>query len=230
MRALVFANGEMNENPEGLGIVSSRDLIVVADGGLSHCRKMGLIPNVLVGDMDSLVESDLRPMKESNVEIVVRPRRKDETDLEMALRVAIGRGADRIAVVGALGARWDMTFCNLLLLGAAFLDDIDVKILDGRTEISRVKGGQTVEFAGVPGDRLSIVPLAGDADGVTLEGLEYPLKKEGLPFGSTRGLSNVFEDKVAKVSLERGLIAVLTTRGKDRHVARRTRSNTLSFD
>ncbi len=214
MRAIVFANGEMTEKPEGLGTISSRDLIIAADGGLSHCKALGATPRIVVGDMDSIDETDLRRMEESNVEIVRRPRRKDETDLELALGTAVERGADRIAIVGALGARWDMTFCNLLLLGAAFLEDIEVKILDGRTEIARVKGGQTVEFAGVPGDRLSILPVGGDAEGVTLRGLEYPLNGERLPVGSTRGLSNVFEDGIAKISLERGLIVVLITRGE----------------
>lgn len=229
MRAIIFANGQMNEKPDALEFISPDDLIVAADGGLSHCKTLGATPRIIVGDMDSAKLPDLRRMEISNVEIVRSPRRKDETDLELALKKAVEKGADRILILGALGARWDMTFCNVLLLGAEFLNGIDVRIADGRTEIARVKGGQSVEFAGVPGDRLSIFPLRGEAEGVTLRGLEYSLNDETLPFGSTRGLSNVFKSESARISLKKGILVVLVERGAHTSATGRIQEPPTSF-
>ncbi len=214
MKTLIFANGIMEKRPAGLGDLSSFDLLIAADGGLALCLQFGAVPHILVGDMDSVEKADLERMKAQGVEIVRRPVRKDETDLELALKAALEKGAGQITVVGALGARWDMTFINVLMLGADYLDGIDVRIADGNTEIRRMKGPETLELAGKLGDSLSIMPISGRAEGVTLEGLEYSLDDEDLPFGSTRGLSNVFAANKAIVSLKKGRVLMMIKRGE----------------
>ena len=103
MKTIVFANGVMVERPAGLEDLSSFDLLIAADGGLALCRQFGAVPHILVGDMDSVEKAELERMEAEGVLIVRRPVRKDETDLELALKAALERGADQITVVGALG-------------------------------------------------------------------------------------------------------------------------------
>ena len=212
MRAVIFANGVMERWPVGLVISPAHDLIIAADGGLRHCRKWGFLPCVVVGDMDSVDPADLVALDGVQTEIIRHPARKDETDLELALELAVDRGADDIVVLAALGARWDMTLANVLLLGASFLQKISVRILEASQELVCLQGGRQIVLCGQPGDILSLLPLTGDAVGVTLRGLDYPLENALLPLGTSQGVSNVFTGKTAQVELQQGLLLITVTR------------------
>jgi thiamine pyrophosphokinase len=132
--------------------------------------------------------------------------KKDLTDLELALQYAQSLGAEDILMLGALGNRWDQTLANLLLPAAAAYTNLRIRLLDGNQEMTLVRAGQTLELAGHPGEILSLIPLAGDAGEITTHGLEYPLNRETLPFGSTRGVSNVLQGDFASVRLETGML------------------------
>lgn len=213
MRAVIFANGVMDGWPLGLVVSAEADLIIAADGGLRHCRRWQLPPRLVVGDMDSIDAAELAALEGTATEIIRHPRRKDETDLELALSLAMDRGAAEIIILGALGARWDMTLANVLLLDAGFLAGRTVRILDGPHDLCCLQGDREITLAGQSGDRLSLLPLSGDAVGVTLDGLEYPLADDRLCVGSTRGVSNVFTGKTARVALKAGTLLITVTRG-----------------
>ena len=212
MRAIIFANGNLEKWPAGFELTPVTDLIIAADGGTRHCLARDVAPHVVVGDMDSLNPEILADLKSKGVEIKAYPPRKDETDLELALKVALDRNATEIIVLGALGKRWDMTLANVLALTSSFLQGIKTRILDGRQEITCLGGGQKAIFNGRPGDVLSLSPLQDSADGITLKGLEYPLKNATLPLGSTRGISNVFTGETAEIELKTGCLLVCITR------------------
>jgi thiamine pyrophosphokinase len=206
MRIIVLANGVLT-NPESIHHwLSGVDLIIAADGGARHCQTLGLVPQVIIGDMDSLEPHELDAFRASGVEIIRHPPRKDYTDLELALRLAVDRGGTELLVLGALGQRWDMTMANMLLLTMSRLSGVVVRIIDGAHEIMLMSDRDRVELSGRKGDILSLVPLGRDAIGVTLTGLEYPLKNDTLKVGSTRGISNVFLGPTAVVELDRGLL------------------------
>ena len=137
------------------------------------------------------------------------PARKNETDLELALRLAVreapAEAARDILIFGALGGRWDQTLANLLLLAHPDFRAVRVRLVDGRQQIYLVQGPTVIE--GQPGDTVSLVALNGDALGVTTDGLEYPLQRGTLRFGSTLGISNVLVGTRATVSVESGLVA-----------------------
>ena len=214
MRAVIFANGMMQTWPDGLSVSETEDLIIAADGGLHHCRRWGLVPHLVVGDMDSVEPEALAGLDADRVEIIRHPRRKDATDLELAIGMAAERGADDIVVLGALGARWDMTFANVLLLCAETGDRIRLGIMDGFNEFYCLKGNGEIFLTGRPGDLVSLMPVDGDAAGITLEGLEYPLSNARLGMGSTRGVSNVFTGTSARVALISGALLIVVTRGE----------------
>lgn len=206
MRAIVFANGLLNALDEIQLIRQPGDLLVAADGGSRHLQALGLVPDILIGDLDSLDEAGLAELQAAGVEVIHYPARKDFTDLELALRLSLARGAKQVLVYGALGARWDQTLANLLLPAAAELESCHIALIDGPQEIRLVRAGETLDVRGRPGDTFSLIPLQGDARGVSTRGLEYPLNNETLYFGATRGISNVLLAEAAVVSLQEGLL------------------------
>ena len=211
MRAIIFANGILEKWPDNFELSPATDLILAANGGTRLCLARKVFPHVVVGDMDSLEPETLADLKSKGVEIKSFPPRKDETDLELALKEALDRKASEMVILGALGKRWDMTLANVLVLTAPFLQGINARILDGRLEITCLGGGQKVVFNGRLGDVLSLSPLHDAAGGITLKGLEYPLKDATLPLGSTRGISNVFTGETAEVELKTGCLLVCVT-------------------
>jgi thiamine pyrophosphokinase len=212
MRAVIFANGIMNKWPPGFELSMQRDLVIAADGGFNHCRKWNVMPHVLIGDMDSVNPSDLEALSNGEIEIQRFPVKKDETDLHLALQLAIDRNASEINLLGALGDRWDMTLANVLILTAPLLRDVQVKILDGTSELVCLHGNQKIYLDGKPGCVVSLIPLTGSVSGVTLSGLEYPLDKDTLRVGTTRGISNILKEDTAEIAIESGNLLVVIDR------------------
>ncbi|MBN2548439.1 MAG: thiamine diphosphokinase [Anaerolineales bacterium] len=204
MRAVLIANGWLTQPVELL----PGDILIAADGGARHCLKFGLIPAYVVGDMDSLNDQDIAMLQEQGCQFIRYPSRKDYTDLELAMMHAQELGASEILVLAALGARWDQTLANLLLPAA--LAPAHIRIIDGNQEIAYLHGGESISIHGHPGDTVSLIPLAGDASGITTQGLEYSLNQEDLVFGSTRGISNMMLGEEATIDLKEGLMLCTT--------------------
>jgi thiamine pyrophosphokinase len=205
LRAIIFANGPMADLEAARAALRLGDRLIAADGGLRHLRALGLTPHVLVGDLDSVDPAEAEALEAAGVPVQRHPARKDETDLELALRLALAEGARDVSILGALGGRWDQTLANLLLLAHPDLRSMRVRLLDGTQQVYLVQGETVIE--GQPGDTVSLVPLGGDAQGVTTTGLEYPLSGGTLPFGGTLGISNVLVARTATVRVESGLVA-----------------------
>jgi len=211
MNAVIVANGMPTDPVADKQQVPPGALIIAADGGADYCRKLGLVPDVIIGDMDSIT-GDPAKTDFQTAEIIRHPVRKDATDLELAIDLALERGAQRIIVIGALGGRWDMSIGNLLLMALPALKSIPVKFVAGRQEITLVTGPGKTTFHGKPGDTLSLIPLSAAAAGVSLDGLEYPLADAVLACGSSRGISNVLEKTTAKVRLASGTLMCILIR------------------
>jgi thiamine pyrophosphokinase len=208
-RAIIFANGEVSDLEAARASLRPDDFLVAADGGLRYFRALGILPQVVVGDLDSIRATDEAALEAIGVRVERFPARKDETDLELALRLAVreapAEAARDILIFGALGGRWDQTLANLLLLAHPDFRAVRVRLVDGRQQIYLVQGQAVVE--GQPGDTVSLIALNGDALGVTTDGLEYPLQRGTLRFGSTLGISNVLVGTRATVTVESGLVA-----------------------
>jgi len=210
MQTIIFANGDFcpQENPINIDGI---DQVVAADGGSRHCQELGIIPNVLIGDMDSTNPDLVEYWEASGVEIIQFPPDKDQTDLELALLHAQSKGANKIIVYGAIGGRLDMTLGNLMVLTHPDLKSV-VKLVCGNEEIRVLRDGNLLTLPGTIGDTVSLIPLSTNGAKVTLKGLEYPLKKEVLEFGLTRGISNCMVKEQATIHLESGLLAVIHIR------------------
>ncbi len=206
LRAVIFANGNLNQPPTLL----PGDLVIAADGGAKHCLRFGIAPHTVIGDLDSLSPAEVDKLRSLGAEIVQYPTHKDFTDLELALQYAQQHGAAQVLLVGALGQRWDQTLANLLL--PVLLPDLEVRLQEDNQELFLVRPGTAAHLQGRPGTTVSLIPLIGDAHGVSTQGLAYPLRHETLRFGATRGVSNVMEAEQAQVSLRRGLLMCIVIR------------------
>jgi thiamine pyrophosphokinase len=219
MRAIVLSNGELDQP----AVLRARlddwrqsgeaVQVVAADGGSHHAEALGLRPDVVIGDLDSLDEAARDALSADGARFETVPARKDETDLELALLYAVEQGAGEIVALGVLGGRLDMTLANILLLTHPGLDAARIEIWTGWQTAWIVRPpGDTV--SGQRGDTLSLIPLGGDAVGVTTRGLEYPLKGERLRFGPARGVSNVLAAPDARVDLGAGMLLAVHTPGR----------------
>lgn len=209
LRAIIFANGLLRDPELARRTIQPGDLVIAADGGLHYCDQLGILPSVLIGDLDSLSADWVDALAAKGVEIIRFPAHKNYTDLELALQHARSRGAEKLLVFSALGARWDQTLANLLLPAVASLQGACITLLDGDHEIHLIDSRRertALEIFGQGGDVVSLVPIYGNANGIVTDGLEYPLENETLYFGATRGLSNTMLSDKATISLRKGLL------------------------
>lgn len=204
--AVVVASGE---GPELT--LPPAETVVAADGGLLRARALGLGVDVVVGDLDSATPEALAAAEAEGARIVRHPQAKDATDLELALDEAVALGARRVLVVASAGGRLDHLLGSVLLLAEERYAGLELDAHVGDALVHVVRGERTLR--GAPGELLTLVPLGGAADGVTTDGLEYPLRGETLAPGTTRGVSNVFLETEAHVTLERGVLLAIRPQG-----------------
>lgn len=206
MHIIIFANGHIPNMPLPL---PEHDLLVAADGGARNAFRFGHVPDVLIGDFDSLTPDEVAHFDRAGTSPIRFPSDKDETDLELALDFAVKAGAAAITFYGLFGGRWDMTFANLLLLAGEKYAAVRFTIVDGSTKLYILRPGQSLDLFGAPGDLVSVLPLDGPAAGVTYTGLAWPLKDAVLPFGTPRGVSNSLAENHATITIKTGAVLVV---------------------
>ncbi|MEZ4670123.1 MAG: thiamine diphosphokinase [Anaerolineae bacterium] len=215
LTAFIFANGDSGDGPLVRRTLAAYPdaLLIAADGGLAQAAYYGLLPHVLIGDMDSVSDADVATAASRSMAVHRFPAEKNETDLELAVLHAAGAGAARIRLFAALGGRLDQTISNIYLLALPALRGIDARIVADKQEIWLAYPGETV-IQGQSGDTVSLIPLNGDVQGVRTENLYYPLKDETLRFGPARGVSNVMTTDIARVHHQSGILLVVHTLGR----------------
>ncbi|MCJ7472496.1 MAG: thiamine diphosphokinase [Actinobacteria bacterium] len=188
---------------------SKDDIVVCADGGASNALKMGLVPDVVIGDMDSIkfgVKEKIRE-KSTKTRYISTSSQKDESDTQLAVEYALGMDVKKIIITGAVGDRIDHTLANIILLSSPKLEDIDARILTDNSDIFIVR--KPVTIFGVPGKTITLISLSPYTYFTGTRGLKYELKEEKLDFSPVRGLSNEFIDKKAKLDIREGTLLVI---------------------
>jgi len=185
--------------------------VVAADGGLERAAALGLAVDTVIGDLDSVAPGALAAAERAGVRIVRHPVRKDATDLELALDEALAVGAGRVLVVASAEGRLDHLLSLLLLLGSERYGGVELDALVGEALVHVVRGERALR--GRAGELVTLVALGGPAQGVTTDGLEYPLAGEDLEPGTTRGVSNVFLGNEAAVRVASGVLLAIRPHG-----------------
>lgn len=207
MRAVVVANGDVL--PADRAVIGAKDYVVAADGGAFALERWKLPPHLIVGDMDSLGDAGAERFARQGIAVAKFPAAKDESDLELAIAHAIAAGATEIVLLGALGGeRLDHETANLLLLADAGYEGVHLEARRGALRIRAVRGDGTLALAGPIGALVTLLPVNGDAEGVTTDGLRFPLHDEALRFGRARGLSNEVASLPASVTVRKGALLV----------------------
>jgi thiamine pyrophosphokinase len=181
--------------------------VVAADRGLEHALSLGLEVTLAVGDFDSASPEAVEVAEASGTRVERHAVDKDATDLELALDAAAAMEPKRILVLGSDGGRLDHHVASLLLLGSPRYAGVQIDSLIGDSQVHVIHSERVLE--GALGELVSLLPLHGSAEGVTTEGLAYPLCGETLEAGSSRGVSNVFVEQTACISLERGVLLAI---------------------
>ena len=186
------------------------ELVIAADGGALALEAWGIVPQLVVGDLDSLGRERAAALGARGAKVISFPVAKDQSDLELALRYALESGADDIVLLGILGGeRIDHALVNVTLLADPAYRALGVRAIHGDTQLRAVHAGESVALRGPVGSTVTLVPVRGDARGVTTHGLRYPLTDGTLQFGKSLGLSNIVAALPARVSVEQGVVLVI---------------------
>lgn len=182
---------------------SGYTLLICADGGADTAKRMGLTPDVIAGDFDSVKPESLEFFK--NKSEIIKIKRQNDTDVEKSLKYAIRKKYDEAVLLGAVGDRLDHSFCNMGIV-IKFFDKIRIRIIYGKSILIPYKGN--VEIPAVKGETISLYGF-NDKTKITSSGLKYPLKKTALPFGKRESTSNSAVRDSVKLKIEGGMIFVI---------------------
>lgn len=188
--------------------------LIAADGGLKYCIGEGKIPNLVIGDTDSLSEKNYADLLRlcPYAEVIKLPCEKDDTDTLAALSVGISRGFDYFEIYGGLGGkRLDHTLANLQCL--SFLQNRGVKgVLISRTDRISLITDETVMIPNEGQEYLSVFAYGGEAQGVSIKGTEYGVENAVLTPGFPLGISNHIVATDAVITVEKGSLLILEHR------------------
>ena len=184
--------------------LTGRELVIAADGGLRYTQALGLHPQAIIGDFDSL------HYVPQGAEVF--PVEKDDTDSMLAVKLGLSRGYKRFLLYGAMdGERLDHTVANYQLL--SFLADREARgILVGQQFCATVVKNGGLAFPGGKEGDISVFCMGKDAQGVNIRGLYYTLENGTLTSGFPLGVSNHFTDSPATVTVEEGSLLILWRR------------------
>jgi thiamine pyrophosphokinase len=234
MLGIIGLGGNCNYNEALKKLIPDEYYAIAADSGLAHFLALGIKPDLLVGDLDSVDDSVLEHYIKENLEIIKYDSRKNQTDSEIAVDKALTRGCDSLLFIGAFGSRLDHSLSNQMMAVSLANAGIPCVLTDGATRFYTItKSNSPFKYyigdlkPGV--DVISLVPMFGDAVGVTEEGLEYRLAKETILFGSTKAVSNTVpaaagneaantkadKDSFAAISVESGTIFFIHTKSDE---------------
>ena len=189
------------------------DEIIAVDHGAEFFLDSQFWPGYIVGDFDSIAPGTLETLQQKNQSKIERHSSvKDETDTELAMRLAMSLGADHIEIYGATGTRMDHVLGNIQLLKMALDQWVHCYILDENNRISMIRESMVIRKDQQYGDYVSLIPFTPCVKGLTLRGMKYPLDRFTLTSGLARGVSNEIVDAVAEIELEEGILLVIESK------------------
>lgn len=182
-------------------LIKDEDFVICADGGTVHAKKLGIIPDVVIGDFDS--SSDMEEYKNK----IVYPREKDDTDLFIAIKYAHEKGIKECIVIGGLGERLDHTYTNLSLFLYGSKNNMKITYLSEKEKIFCVYDKEVFYNEGYK--YVSVFSLTEMSRGVSYKGLKYSLDNYDMSADNPIGVSNEFVSECAEISVKNGVLMVM---------------------
>lgn len=210
-QALIFIGGDP-PHANALDFAEPDALVIAADSGWEHAVAANRTPHVLIGDMDSITPEHLNAARSRNVDIIEHPADKDHTDTELALQFAESLKYESIHVLAGGGDRFDHVLSMVHSL-VAFSENATVTAHIGRSFVRIVTPRDKVTLQVHENDTVSLIPLGGNARGVTTTGLKWNLTRSTLRSFASRGVSNLAQAGTVTLALRTGVLAVIVTPG-----------------
>lgn len=210
MKAVCVCNGSISDYEIIKKYIQESDYIISVDGGAGHLRKMGINPDILIGDFDSANSRDLDYYVSKGINVSKFPVEKDMTDSELAIEKVLELGATEVVFLGALGTRIDHSFANIMLLKKMLDIGLRGSIADEHNELYMFDSNFSIGKK--EGRKLSLIPITEKVTGVSTRGLKYPLVNATMVLGTSWGISNEFEEEVAFVSIDSGILLACLSR------------------
>ena len=207
-RCLILTGGRLDPAFAGSFLQTEEfNRVIAVDGGLKGAKELGLVPDVIVGDFDSVDPAVLafyRKM-EHIVWEVHRPE-KDDTDTELALKRAMAMGAGEIVILGATGGRLDHMIGNIQLLYPCLQKGIRASIIDPQNRLYLIDGETVFRRHEVWGTYISFLPLTQEVTGITLKGFKYPLENKDICIGTSLCISNELIEEEGRITFSEGVL------------------------
>jgi len=182
---------------------NSYSTLFCADGGANSAMKMGLIPDYIIGDLDSIHEETLKYFKDKAR--IIKISRQNDTDVEKCLKHAIKHKFEEAVLAGVTGDRLDHTFCNLGIV-LKFFNEIGIKIIAENSLLTALTGNHIIPT--FRGETISIYGIDNRTK-ISSKGLKYPLNKIALPFGHRESTSNVSLHNKIELKIKGGIIFLI---------------------
>lgn len=210
-RVVIVAGGDFNAT-DAAKILPEHDVIIAADGGAAKLIQYDIWPDVLVGDMDTLKETEWNKLKQKKFRIDRLPVEKDVTDTHYACELALANQPKEVALFGVWGgARMDHALANVGLLEWFCERGVDAKIYAGTNRVRLLEGPAKTVLPKENFHFLSLLPLSSKVEGIDTIGLKYTLKNGVLKRGLTRGISNEWVEDEAIVHIRQGKLLIVET-------------------
>lgn len=206
MRSLIMANGEYGDSDWYRQRAQKYELVICADGGANKARELDIIPDMIVGDMDSIEEKQRSSMERDGVKFCAFSSEKDFTDTQLAMDIAEKTGTKSILVWGGIGSRLDHSLANILSAVSFAKKGIHIQFESPTLTVYLVIDNLTIE--GNIGDTVSVLALGERASGVSLKGFKYPLDEVILDANLPIGVSNILMKTEANIKVNSGVLAV----------------------
>lgn len=182
---------------------SAKELVVIcADGASNYLKAIDFVPDLLIGDLDSIDPQAKAWMEEKKVPLKKFPSRKDQTDTEIAIGYSVSKKPEEIEVLGAFGSRMDHTLGNVLLLEKFYDPEVSLVLADEQNEMWLIN--KDTRITGRKNENLSVIPITEKVTELCLRGFEYPLTNHTLYRGNTLGISNIIREEDAEISYKDG--------------------------
>lgn len=185
--------------------ISTDDYFIFCDSGLKHQEKLGVTPNLIIGDFDSYEKPQVE------IETIVLPCEKDDTDTVFAVKEAVNRGFDDFLLIGAVGGRLDHTLCNVSILLKLYSIGKTAVIIDDYSDMQIV--GRKTAFVDDSYAFFSLVNITGNAKGITVRNAKYPLKNAEITCDYQYGVSNEpLKGKITEITVKDGELLLIKDR------------------
>lgn len=204
MKAFIYAGGAVFTDRIDAAPAPA-DLTIAADAGWKTAQKLGVTPRLFVGDFDSLGT----PQVSAGVEVIRVPVEKDDTDTQLAVRLALERGATDITLIAGLSGRVDHTLSTLAILEELEQKKVRAILTDGHNRVRFLRAGSLLIARDARFSYLSLIVATDRARGVTVEGCKYPLRNALLRRRNQYAISNEIVGAAALIAVRRGAVYVI---------------------